>query len=355
VKKEIYKLLKLEDAKLWHDYLKILPFEQQDVYFSPEYYSLYESNGDGVAHCFIYEKNGNFVLYPFLINPLIKLGYLLDDEYYDIQGAYGYNGIVASSNDKDFIAKFHDCFDQFCKENNIIAEFSRFHPLLNNQELVSPLMKTFYSRKTVKLDLTPSIDDIWMNSFNTKNRNVIRKAEKDGVTVVESKDYDFFRKMYDQTMHNLNAEGFYFFPPEYYNEFQKSFGEDLTLCLAMYNGIPISGSMFMFSKNYAHYHLSGRDRDYYKIAANNVVLWYGIQKAKERGCKWFHFGGGTIGEEDDQLLHFKQNFSKENGEFWIGKRVHNQEIYNKVVAQWKVKFPEKYEHNKVRLLGYREI
>ena len=216
-------------------------------------------------------------------------------------------------------------------------------------------MKTFYSRKTVKLDLTLSEDDIWKTQFSSKNRNVIRKAEKDGVTIIESQDYEFFRQMYDQTMRNVNAEDFYFFPAEYYDKFKATFGDNLILCFAMYEGKPISGSMFMFSKDYAHYHLSGRDKNFYKIAANNAVLWYGIQKAKERGCKWFHFGGGTTGADDDMLLHFKQNFSKENGEFWIGKRIHNQKIYDSIVAQWKERYPESYDNNKVKLLGYRKI
>ncbi len=351
----ITKDLTLKESKEWSHLLSLLPVEQQDVYFTPEYYALYEQDGDGKACCFAYEEDGKIVLYPFLLNSIGKLGYELDGEYFDIQGAYGYNGIVASSKDKEFIARFYDCFDQYCEEHHIVAEFSRFHPLLNNQTLVSSKMKTFYSRKTVKLDLTLSEDDIWKTQFSSKNRNVIRKAEKEGVTIVESHDYDFFREMYDQTMRNVNAEGFYFFPPKYYDTFKETFGDNLTLNFAMYKGKPIAGSMFMFSKDYAHYHLSGRDKNYYKIAANNAVLWYGIKNAKERGCKWFHFGGGTTGTDDDLLLHFKQNFSKENGEFWIGKRVHNQEVYEQIVEQWKSKYPESYEKNRVKLLGYREI
>lgn len=348
-------MLSLKTSSEWQIYLNRLPSRCCDVYFSPEYYALYERNGDGKACCFVYEEEGETVLYPFLINSINQLGYELDDEYYDIQGAYGYNGIITSSKNTDFIARFHDCFDKYCQERNIIAEFSRFHPLLSNQILASPKMQTFYSRKTVKLDLSLSIDDIWMNQFSSKNRNVIRKAEKEGVTIVESQDYELFQQMYDQTMRNVNAEEFYFFPQRYYDDFKKTFGEDVILCFAMYEGKPIAGSMFMFSQYYAHYHLSGRDKNYYKIAANNVVLWYGIQKAKECGCKWFHFGGGTTGEDDDMLLHFKQNFSKENGEFWVGKRVHNQTVYDQIVEQWKRKYPVSYEHNKVKLLGYREI
>ena len=351
----MYRLITLDKKEEWKCILAQLPTNQQDVYFSPEYYALYEQNGDGTTCCFIYEEEESIVLYPFLLNSINQLGYELDDKYYDIQGAYGYNGIVTSSKDEGFISRFHNSFDQFCQDEHIVAEFSRFHPLLNNQVLASPKMQTFYSRKTVKLDLTMPLDDIWKNQFSSKNRNVIRKAEKDGVTIMESQDYDFFRQMYDQTMRNVNAEEFYFFPAAYYKKFKETFGENLILCFAMYEGMPISGSMFMFSNDYAHYHLSGRDKNFYKIAANNAVLWYGIQKAKKRGCKWFHFGGGTTGADDDLLLHFKQNFSKENGEFWFGKRVHNQEVYDFIVAQWKECYPESYENNKIKLLGYREI
>ena len=123
----------------------------------------------------------------------------------------------------------------------------------------------------------------------------------------------------------------------------------------MLDGKVIAGSMFMFSENYAHYHLSARDREYSKYAANNLILWHGIRKAKERGCKLFHFGGGTTGDENDSLLLFKQNFSKTKTEFWIGKRVHNQAVYDRIVEQWKTKHPDSYEHNRVKLLGYREI
>lgn len=351
----MHRLFTLSEIKEWKPWVLKLPTEQQDVYFTPEYYALYEQNGDGKACCFVYEEGGEIVLYPYLLNSINQIGYKLDDEYFDIQGAYGYNGIVTSSKDEGFLARFHETFGWYCQEQHIVAEFSRFHPLLNNHTLASPKMLTFYSRKTVKLDLTLSADEIWMNQFSSKNRNVIRKAEKDGVTIVESQNYDLFREMYDQTMRNVNAEGFYFFPPKYYDTFKDTFGDNVMLCFAMYEGKPIAGSMFMFSKDYAHYHLSGRDKNYYKIAANNAILWYGIQKAKERGCKWFHFGGGTTGADEDLLLHFKQNFSKVNGEFWIGKRVHNQAVYDAVVAQWREKYPQSYEVNKVKLLGYREI
>ncbi len=349
------RLFTIKDKPLWSDYLEKLSPERRDVYFTPQYYSLYQNYGDGEACCFIFEKDGELVLYPFLKNPITPLGYDLDKEYYDIQGAYGYNGIISSTDNPEFIVGFWEAFDAYCQGNNIIAEFTRFHPQLNNHRLASPKMKTFYSRHTVSLDLSLSEDDIWMKQISSKNRNMIRKAEKEGVTIVESDDYDTFKQLYDGTMTNLHAEDFYFFPQAYYYEYKQTFKGESMLCLAMYEGKAIAGSMFMFSENYAHYHLSGRNREYSRYAANNLILWYAIRKAKERGCKWLHFGGGTTGEEDDSLLKFKKEFSKTETEFWIGKRVHNQEVYDEIVRQWQTKFPEHYDKNKVKLLGYREI
>lgn len=350
-----FRVLGLSEQQEWKKIMRCLPSQWSDVYFMPEYYSLYQNYGDGEALCFVFEKDGEYVQYPFLKNAITPLGYRLDKEYYDIQGAYGYNGIISSSDNPDLISAFWASFDEWCLENSVVAEFTRFHPLLNNQKLASPKMKTFYSRHTVSLDLSRSEDDIWMKQISSKNRNMIRKAEKEGVTIVESDDYDTFKQLYDGTMTNLHAEGFYFFPQEYYDEYKQSFKDKSMLCIAMYEGMPIAGSMFMFSDDYAHYHLSGRDREYSRYAANNLILWYAIRKAKERCCKWFHFGGGTTGNEDDSLLKFKKEFSKTETEFWIGKRVHNQAVYDEIVRQWQTKYPGHYESNKVKLLGYREI
>ncbi len=345
----------LGEEALWSDAFDKICSGRKDVYFTPEYYALYQNYGDGEAFCFVFEKDGNLALYPFLKNPITPLGYELDKEYYDIQGAYGYNGIISSTENPEFIVAFWEAFDVYCQENDIIAEFTRFHPLLNNQRLASPQMKTFYSRHTVSLDLSLTEDEIWKNQISSKNRNMIRKAEKEGVTIVESDDYNSFKRLYDGTMTNLHAEDFYFFPQAYYDVYKQTFKGKSMLCLAMYEGKVIAGSMFMFGDDYAHYHLSGRDRDYSRYAANNLILWYAIRKAKERGCKWFHFGGGTTGNEDDSLLKFKKEFSKTETEFWIGKCVHNQAVYDEIVRQWKREYPEHYVVNKVKLLGYREI
>ena len=179
-------VLNLNGRSKWNEYLERIPSHCKDIYFTPEYYSLYQNYGDGKALCFVFEKDGHIALYPFLKNPITPLGYELDKEYYDIQGAYGYNGLIASTDNAEFIAEFWKEFDAWCQENDVVAEFMRFHPLLNNQKSASPKMKNIFSRHTIALDLSLSLGEIWTQQFSSKNRNMIRKAEKEGVTIVES-------------------------------------------------------------------------------------------------------------------------------------------------------------------------
>ena len=131
----MYKVLGLNETVEWNRLLSLLPKERRDVYFLPEYYSLYQNYGDGEAQCFVFEKDGQMALYPFLKNSITALGYKLDREYYDIQGAYGYNGVIASTTDKGFISDFWEAFDTWCQDNDVIAEFMRFHPVMRNHLL----------------------------------------------------------------------------------------------------------------------------------------------------------------------------------------------------------------------------
>jgi len=141
-----YRLLSLSDEREWSAYLQKLPDCQRDVYYTPEYYRLYEKLGDGKLQCFVFMQDDKLALYPFLLNSVNNLGYSFDMEYYDLQGAYGYNGVVSSSFDPDFIDAFYQAFDKWCIERNVIAEFTRFHPLLRNQCFSTRHMKIFFDR-----------------------------------------------------------------------------------------------------------------------------------------------------------------------------------------------------------------
>ncbi len=355
-----FELLSLNEESKWKDFLLALPIEQQDIYFTPEYYALYEEYGDGKAHCFVFQKDGNLILYPFLKNSINALGYQLDNEYFDIQGAYGYNGIVSSSKDKNFINTFHACFEKYCIENNIIAEFTRFHPILNNYELSINNINVVLDRKTVALNVNQSYNDIWTKAYSSKNRNMIRKAHKLGyhANIIESTsidDINQFIDIYSNSMQAVGAEQYYFFNQDFFkNMFEFLKGHIYLINIKDKIELVVCSSIFFHYYKYFHYHLSGRIQEA-DNSVNNFLLDEALKLAQKLGAELFHFGGGRTGSTDDSLLKFKENFSKTSFDFYIGKQIYNKKIYDKIVEQWEAKHPLSYAKNYVKLLGYREI
>jgi hypothetical protein len=329
-----------------------------DIYLISEYYRLYDKNGDGDFRYFSFNSNSKKAFYPFLINPIVNLGFKIDEEYFDIQGAYGYNGVLSNSNDPEFVKAFYEAFEEYCKENNIIAEFTRFHPLLENHRFSENHMQVVLDRHTVVLDLNNSYEEIWKNEYSSKNRNMIRKAEKLGYTCdVDYKPAKFgidnFINVYIDNMRAVEAESFYFFSNSFfYDTFELL--KDYTYLFNIRNsaGILLSSSIVFKYNNFIHYHLSGRRKDA-DNSVNNFLLDQVVKFGQNNGAKFFHLGGGRSCVLDDSLLKFKMNFSKTTKPFYIGKKVHNQDVYNEVVKQWEEKYPEKKDKYKNHLLKYR--
>lgn len=350
-----YKILSLSEKEEWHNILDKLSPDQRDIYFTPEYYSLYQNYGDGEALCFVFEKDGNIALYPFLKNPITLLGYDLDKEYYDIQGAYGYNGLLASKDNAEFIADFWKAFDAWCQANDIVAEFMRFHPMMKNYKLGEGHFKLIHDRNTVYLDLSQTEEEIFQG-FEKSTRKHILKAEKNiEIRPVErtEENVEIFNWIYRENMEHVHSIPYLFFSLDHFrNMFQM---EEIEFFIAYQDEKPIACYSGLVSPIYYGNYLRASLTDYNKTGVNTLMYWSMIKSAKAHGCHYVHFGGGTSSDIDNSLLQYKMNFSKTLAEFWIGKKIHNQVVYDQIVEQWKQKYPESYETHKVMLLGYREI
>ena len=351
-----FELIDVYHSDKWNKYLGKLLKEQKDIYYTPEYYSLYENNNDGKAFCFVYTDGDNIALYPYLRNSISDLGYDLNKEYYDIQGAYGYNGVISNNYTFEFRAAFYSTFNKYCKETNIIAEFTRFHPILKNHIFSNGFITTVKDRNTVILHLEKAYNEIWMNEYSSKNRNMIRKAHnmKYQVKIWErpsSKNISNFIELYHNTMRRINAEKYYYFNKKYFTDILNNFNSNSILFEVVNYKNEIECAIILLEFGvYTQYHLSCRKADS-DNSVNNFILDEAIKYSMSRGMKYFHLGGGTTSNQDDPLYKFKSNFSKTYGEFFIGKKIHNPQIYNSILQQWLLKNLEDNE----RLLRYRKL
>jgi lipid II:glycine glycyltransferase (peptidoglycan interpeptide bridge formation enzyme) len=290
-----------------------------------------------------------------LINSVNELGYELDNQYYDIQGAYGYNGIISSSDSEEFILSFYSAFDYYLLKNNIIAEFTRFHPLLNNHRFSEKYMDVFFDRKTVYIDLFDNYENIFKNFQTTTKKQIKRCNHKYNLNIEifekNTSQLEIYYSIYKEAMDRVKSIDYLYFNLEYFHRL--ILNTNSVLFITRFEGKPIAAIIAFYNKHYIHGHLGGALTDYLFTSSYSLLYSQMIKYGIEKGCKFFHAGGGATSNIDDKLLQFKLNFSESTADFYIGKKIHNYKVYNEVLNQWGIKYPEKVEKFKNHILKYR--
>ncbi len=337
----------VEITNKWNDKLLQLSEYQKDIYFSEDYVKLAAGKNE-MPLCIICEEGGKIMLLPFLRSEF--------KDYFDFETPYGYGGPITNSNEVEWNEKALNEITKCFASQNYLAGFLRFHPLLNNAELCRNTFTVIDDRKTVAIDTSVSKEEIWINQISSKNRNMIRKAEKNGLTFERDNEFKYleeFKKLYNSTMSRLDADVFYFFNDEYYKKFIEIFkGKGFLGCIKKDNEI-ISAALFMYENCWGHYHLAGSNREYSSLGGNNLLLWKVACEMYKEGVKEFHLGGGTNGDEENSLFKFKHSFSPNTKQFSIGKVIFNKTAYESICAEWAKNNPQKAEKYKYHLLKYR--
>ena len=331
----------------WDKYLKKLNPVQKDFYFSREYYQIFKKkypNSEIKAYIFI--KDDKILIYPCY--KIKVVGYDLDSSYYFLEGCYGYNGYITNNNEDDFTHEFNNKFSIFCCKLNIICEFTRFSPFLNNSRFYSRDC-VYYDRKTVLLDLSQGYDKIWEKEFNPKNRNKIRKARKSKYNlIIDNSRFKEFKEIYDYTMGSLKSEKFYYFSESFFKQLSESLNVEYLFITNDENKIE-RGLILIHNNFYSHYHLSGSSLNK-DSSLNNLLLDFAIRRSIDLGCSFFHLGGGKTIDSNDSLLKYKQNFSKTLKSFEVGFKIHNQKIYDLITQTW----DNENDNNNKRFLRFKE-
>ncbi|MEF3302286.1 lipid II:glycine glycyltransferase FemX [Paenibacillus sp. GYB003] len=340
-------ILKATDNEAWDRYIHLFP--DADIYFTSGYCQIYEENGEGLARMFVYSDQDGVVCYPFLLRrindlPVIRaLG--LEKDYFDISTPYGYGGPLSSVMDpavrKRIFSHFSDAFGEYCRDNNIIAEFVRFHPIIknyNDYEEVDPI----FLRNTISVDLLGTDQEI-MQQFSAENRNRIRKAKKEGLQFVASdvKNLDHFIRLYYSTMDRNNANSYYYFSDKFFINTVERLAGQIELFEVKLNDQILVSSLFMRYNKYAHYHFMGANKEYLRLAPVNLLISEAAIWAKEQGCRHLHLGGGYIGQ--DSLYRFKRTFNEKTAlDYYVGKKVHRPDLYNDLLTSLGIEAKSEY-------------
>ena len=338
----------------WNQYVK--SFHNWDVYYLCEYAVSLILHGDGIPLLICYEDAAARMCYVVMKRDIgddkrfqnsIEI-----NKYFDLETPYGYGGPLV---DGIFSAQSQQAFlnelSAYCTRESIVSQFIRFHPLLNNHRDFDRITENRYLHDTVFMD-TSSVDLIFDN-MDSKNRNMVRKANNAGIQIIKRPmdDYQAFFEMYSETMRQLDADDYYYFSEQYFEYISGAFKDNAAVFYAMLNNQPVGGAVFLFNEKVMHYHLAGMHQEYRKLAAGNLLLYEAAIWASKNGITRMHLGGGL--KENDSLFGFKKQFNK-NGRlpFYIGRTIFIRQVYDYLLHIRKQSDPE-FDVNNRFLIQYR--
>lgn len=161
---------------------------------------------------------------------------------------------------------------------------------------------------TYEVDLSLNQDEL-LKSFHGKHRNVIKKAEKDNVTIEVSTDIKKVQEIIADTMTRQHVIHFPSF--EYLQNLSKAIPNNMICLIAMKDNIIQGVSVFIFDETRAYYMYGGSAVRPY-TGSMNLLHFKAMLLFKEKKLKKYDFVGARIdlekGSKYEGLDRFKSRF-----------------------------------------------
>ena len=331
------------DTVRWMELLEGL--DLRDPHYLPGYVQIYGGIADeecrahfgGEGMLFYFGDGDNYVLYPFLKRSIRELPFADEStkDLYDIVSPYGYGGPLARIRDKSICmglwTGFFDKFGDYCKQNNIVSEFCRLHPVFENHKPVAAFSRgiTRKAGGVVYSDLERSEEEIWAGMSKPHRRRARRAAENTeldfSLDIQEGHPQSFFA-LYTETMRRHDAHPRYFFPPSFFATAFRGLGEHMSFPHVVYRDVIVTAMLVLRYGDVAYSWLSGAKPDYFHLYSGNVLMYRTLLESKRSGVKCFVLGGG-VSAERDSVFDFKAGFSSLFRDFYVYEKVHIREEY----------------------------
>lgn len=329
-------MLRLIDSSeeiIWDSVVK--SYSNWDVYYLCAYSKSLEEHEHGHALLIDFSFQEERLCYPVIQKDISDCkefaGALPEGEFYDWETPYGYGGPLADSDlSEEAQQVFQKELTQVCRERHVVSLFLRFHPLLQNQTVLNSVIQHKTFKNTIFID-TSNEGEIF-GQLDSKNRNMVRKAQKSGVTIFTDHGEHIadFMDIYRETMDHAGAEPYYYFEEAYYKILRTALSGEIIFFYAVLEGKIIAASLFLYNDHFMQYHLSGTRTPFRKFAPTNLLLYEAACWGARRGIKQLHLGGGI--DSEDSLFAFKKQFNK-NGKlpFYIGRMIFDHTAYQKLL------------------------
>ena len=157
-------------------------------------------------------------------------------------------------------------------------------------------------REVLVVDILKDEKDL-LSEMKAKTRYNIRLAEKKGVRIFSTRKKKYQEALFELIEATAKRQNILPHPKSYYEKMLSVFSEeDLSLFVAEFEGYVLAANLILFSGDTAIYLHGGTSDVHREMMAPILLQWEQMREAKQRGCRWYDFGGvRTLSSGEDQL------------------------------------------------------
>lgn len=326
----MYEIVSLKNTERWRQVLLLFP--EADVFYTPDYFQSALKLDPGEALLFYFKGQWGEAAYPFIKRKL------QDDrnlDFYDITTPFGYGGPLLNYKDglAELIACFRATFAEYCRQERIIAEYIRFHPLNGNVAYFLEELATYPVYDTYTINLGEAVAERKKDeTIFVKKLGTVRHL------------FEFLILYYSTIRRREKTHSFYFFTNDYFETLVSAFGPDLHL-FGAYKGDKLMAASYILTSGSKLFLLVEGSLGKEGEPAMEQLLLTISEWAIENAFDTFHIGGDD--QQDDQHESFlKKSLCPESAkEFYIGRKIFDHPVFRRLVPESESEMIRRYRNN----------
>ncbi len=322
--------IKLLNADLENKYDEFLLKDSSTLlYASNKYRKLLRTVLDSEDYYFVAIEEDKIVgVLPAFLKKNINYGNVLNSLPF-----YGSNGSVIEYENNFLVReKLLSTFYQFAQEQNCCSATVITSPLDSYQEYFRKICDyTFIDERIGQLIELPAHcnDETLMNSFHSKTRNMIRKAQKSNLFVSVNNDEFIFSFLYETHKKNMETIGGLSKPEKFFRNINHFFSKDIDYKIwvaTTAQNQPIAALLCFYFNETVEYFTPVVVEEYRSLQPLSLLIFEAIKDAINLGFKWWNWGGTWLTQ--DSVYHFKKRWGTTDKPYYYYTKIFDEEILN---------------------------
>ena len=193
-----------------------------------------------------------------------------------------------------------------------------------------------------RLDLSPSLSQLFGNLHKDSTQRKIRRAEREGLRYESGRSESLLSSFYQLLILTRRRRGVPPQPLQWFRNLIDCLGEALHIRVAFQGSRPIAAILTLRYKETLLYKYGCSDARFHNLGGMQLSLWRSIEEAKSAGLRTFDFGRSDC--DNAGLIRFKERWGALRSSLIYSRyttSAESRDNYKPREAHWKLRFAKR--------------